>query len=147
MVHSGLLAVSLLALPIVPTAAWKPIGTEDPLWRILGLLVASVGARCFLLSATSPLVQSWFARRQGGALPYRLFALSNLASLAALLAYPVIADTKNGDPLQSASEWVLIARDEEPFAHPALSASVEPLLASNLRPWTDDYNNLLQVLR
>ena len=59
----------------------------------------------------------------------------------------LVVEKKNKDPLQSASEWVLIARDEEPFAHPALSGSVEPLLASNLRPWTDDYNNLLQVLR
>ena len=91
-VHTALLAVSLLALPIVPGAAWKPSGAEDPLWRILGLLVASVGAPYFLLSATSPLVQSWFATRQGGALPYRLFALSNLASLAALLAYPVVVE-------------------------------------------------------
>ncbi len=91
-VHTALLAVSLLALPIVPGAEWKPAGTEDPFWRILGLLVASVGAPYFLLSATSPLVQSWFATRHGGALPYRLFALSNLASLAALLAYPVIVE-------------------------------------------------------
>jgi hypothetical protein len=59
----------------------------------------------------------------------------------------LVFDRKNDDPLQSASEWVLIARDEDVFAHPALSASAEPLMASNLRPWTDDYNNLLQVLR
>ena len=91
-VHTALLALSLLALPIVPSAAWKPVGTEDPLWRILGLLVVSIGAPYFLLAATSPLVQTWFARRQGGALPYRLFALSNLASLAALLAYPVVVE-------------------------------------------------------
>lgn len=91
-VHTALLLLSLLALPIIPDSAWKPDGTEDPFWRILGLLVASIGAPYFLLSATSPLVQSWFAARQGGALPYRLFALSNLASLAALLAYPLLVE-------------------------------------------------------
>jgi hypothetical protein len=102
-VHTSLLAVSLLALPIVPNAAWKPVGTEDPLWRILGLLVATVGAPYFLLSATTPLVQSWFATREGGALPYRLFALSNLASLVALLAYPVVVE-----PLSTSREQAVL---------------------------------------
>ena len=91
-VHTSLLVLSLLALPIVPDVSWKPSGTEDPFWRILGLLIVSVGAPYFLLSATSPLVQSWFAFRQGGVLPYRLFALSNLASLAALLVYPIAVE-------------------------------------------------------
>ncbi|MBK7929817.1 MAG: fused MFS/spermidine synthase [Bryobacterales bacterium] len=95
LVHSSLLALSLLALPILPNASWKPAGTEDPLLRILGLLVASIGGPYFLLAATSPLVQSWYARREGGALPYRLFALSNLASLAALLAYPVLIEPRS----------------------------------------------------
>src|SRR5271154_1813704 len=37
-VHLGLLCLSLLILPIIPNAWWKPAGTEDPLLRILGLL-------------------------------------------------------------------------------------------------------------
>src|SRR5687767_12889898 len=36
--HIALLALSLLALPIIPDAAWKPVGDENPSWRILGLL-------------------------------------------------------------------------------------------------------------
>jgi hypothetical protein len=89
LLHAALLAASLLLLPILPDAAWKPAGGEDPAWRIIGLLVATIGLPYFLLSTTSPLVQAWFARRFHGVVPYRLFALSNLASLLALVAYPV----------------------------------------------------------
>ena len=90
--HVTLLALSLLVLPIVPDAAWKPGGDENPSWRILGLLALTIGLPYFLLSATSPLLQAWFARRFHHAIPYRLFALSNLASLLALLAYPVMIE-------------------------------------------------------
>ncbi len=86
--HSALLVASLLLLPIVPAVAWTPLGTESPLWRILGLLTATIGLPYLLLSTTSPLLQAWFAQRHPGRNPYRLFALSNLASMLALLAYP-----------------------------------------------------------
>ena len=91
-VHVALLLVSLLLLPIVPGAGWKPAGTENPVWLILGLLAATIGLPYFLLSTTSPLVQAWFARRYPGRSPYRLFALSNLASMLALLGYPFLLE-------------------------------------------------------
>jgi SAM-dependent methyltransferase len=97
--HIGLLAASLVLLPIVANASWKPGGAEDPSWRILGLLVATVGLPYFLLATTSPLVQAWYARRFHS--PYRLFALSNLASLAALLAYPVVVEPLVATRLQA----------------------------------------------
>jgi hypothetical protein len=90
--HIVLLALSLLVLPIMPNAAWKPRGDENPSWRILGLLALTIGLPYFLLSTTSPLLQAWFARRFQHAVPYRLFALSNLASLLALLAYPIMIE-------------------------------------------------------
>ena len=90
--HVGLLAASLALLPIIPSAWWKPVGAENPLPRILGLLAVTVGAPYFLLSSTSPLVQTWYARRSGSVAPYRFFALSNLASLLALLSYPVVVE-------------------------------------------------------
>jgi SAM-dependent methyltransferase len=88
--HVALLVTSLATLPIVPSAYWKPAGTENPIFLILGLLVATIGLPYFLLSTTSPLVQAWFARRFPSRNPYRLFALSNLASLLALLGYPLV---------------------------------------------------------
>ena len=86
--HAALLVASLLLLPIVPGLAWKPLGSESPLWLILGLLAATIGLPYLLLSTTSPLLQAWFAQRHPGRNPYRLFALSNFASMLALLAYP-----------------------------------------------------------
>src|SRR6478672_10960370 len=86
--HLALLALSCLMLPIVPGAHWKPLGGESPAPLILGLLALTVGLPYFLLSTTSPLVQSWFAGRFPGRSPYRLFALSNLASMLALAGYP-----------------------------------------------------------
>ena len=90
--HAGLLCASLLLLPIVPAASWKPSGSEAPILRILGLLTVSVGLPYFLLSTTSPLLQAWYSRKYRTALPYRLFALSNLASLLGLLAYPFLIE-------------------------------------------------------
>lgn len=86
--HIVLLAASLAALPIIPDAGWKPAGDEDPAWRILGLLAATIGLPYFLLSTTGPLVQAWFARTFPTGTVYRLFALSNLGSLLALISYP-----------------------------------------------------------
>jgi hypothetical protein len=90
LVHCALLALSLTALPIMPAEHWKPDGDENPAWLILGMLVATIGLPYFLLSTTSPLVQAWFSRRFPSASPYRLFALSNLASMLALLGYPFL---------------------------------------------------------
>jgi SAM-dependent methyltransferase len=90
--HVALLLASLLVLPIVPGVFWRPTGVENPVWLILGLLVATIGLPFFLLSTTSPLIQAWFARRYPGRNPYRLFALSNLASLLALLGYPFLLE-------------------------------------------------------
>ena len=93
-VHIGLLAVSLLALPVIPSAGWKPMGNEDPSWRILGLLSVTLGLPYLLLSATSPMLQAWYARSHESALPYRLFALSNAGSMLALVSYPVLVEPR-----------------------------------------------------
>jgi len=105
--HIALLALSLLLLPIIPDAAWKPAGNEEPAWRILGLLAVTIGLPYFLLSTTSPLMQAWFAWRFHHAAPYRLFALSNLASLLALLFYPVAIEPWVTTATQSVS-WSVI---------------------------------------
>ena len=88
--HSLLLAASVGMLPIWPAAFWKPTGGEDPTLRILVLLAVTVGLPYFLLSTTGPLLQAWYARRHRGAMPYRLYALSNAGSMFALISYPVL---------------------------------------------------------
>ncbi len=88
--HGALLLVSALLLPIYPKASWKPTGGEEPTMAILLLLAVTVGMPYFLLSTTGPLLQAWYARSFKGAMPYRLYALSNAGSMFALLSYPFL---------------------------------------------------------
>jgi len=91
-VHGVLLALAAIALPIIPDETWKPLGDADPGLYILGLLAVTVGLPYFMLSTTGPLVQVWFSRANHGAMPYRLYALSNVGSMLALLTYPVAVE-------------------------------------------------------
>jgi len=90
--HVVLLAGSLAFLPVLASSGWKPQGNEQPIARILLLLAATIGLPYFLLSTTTPLLQAWYWRRFQSAVPYRLFALSNLASLLALLGFPLLLE-------------------------------------------------------
>ncbi len=92
LVHTALLVAAVAMLPIAPAETWKPSGTDEPISRILLLLGASVGLPYLLVASTSPLLQAWFARARPGANPYRLFAISNLASLLALVGYPFVIE-------------------------------------------------------
>src|SRR5579872_7241078 len=101
--HCGLLLVSLLALPIYPADSLKPSGTADPTLGILTLLLLTVGLPYFLLSTTGPLLQAWYARSYKGAMPYRLYALSNAGSMFALISYPLLFEPNFGTHLQAVS--------------------------------------------
>src|SRR6185295_7087262 len=90
--HTLLLAAAVATLPILPDPSWKPEGGGEPISRILLLLTATVGLPYLLVSSTSPLVQAWFSRARPGANPYRLFAVSNFASLLALIGYPLLVE-------------------------------------------------------
>jgi hypothetical protein len=90
--HLALLLGSLVSLPIIPDESWKPSGEESPLGHILSLLVNTIGIPYFLLSATGPLLQSWFARTFPGRSPFRLYSLSNVGSLLALISYPFVVE-------------------------------------------------------
>ncbi len=91
-VHMALIVLALALLPIIPESSWKPVGDEAPGLRILLLLAVTIGLPYFIISTTSPLVQSWFGKSHPGTSPYRLFALSNLASMLALLGYPFLIE-------------------------------------------------------
>ncbi len=100
-IHLALVAVSLtiiLALgvlwpsPITPGASWKPESVDFPVGNIFKLLAVAVGLPYFLLSTNGPLMQAWFNRKFPGRSPYRLYALSNLGSLLALVSYPILVE-------------------------------------------------------
>lgn len=90
LLHLALLAAALVFLPIIPSEELKPQGSDQPVARILTLLGLTVGLPYFILSTTGPLVQAWFARAFPGRSPYRLYALSNIGSLAALITFPIV---------------------------------------------------------
>lgn len=92
LLHTVVILASLAWLPIIPAEAWKPLPGTEPGSQILLLLAATIGLPYFLLSTTGPLVQAWFARSFPAGTVYRLFALSNAASLLALVAYPPLIE-------------------------------------------------------
>ena len=90
--HGMLLVVSALTLPITVGHSWRPAPGQEPTLQIVGVLGTTIGLPYIMLSTTGPLVQAWFARTFVAHSVYRLFALSNLASLFALLAYPFLIE-------------------------------------------------------
>ncbi len=90
--HTSLSAAALVFLPIAPNPGWRSLSTISPVLSILGILLASIGLPFILLSATSPLVQTWYAAANPGRDPYRLYSLSNVGSLLGLLCYPFLIE-------------------------------------------------------
>jgi hypothetical protein len=93
-VHLILLALSCALLPITPGEHWKAHVAGQPVVQILLLLAGTIGLPYFVLSSTGPLMQRWFSETNPGVSPYRLYALSNVGSLLALLSYPVFFEVQ-----------------------------------------------------
>jgi len=83
----------LISALLMPVRIYQPGFAGHPIIELLLTLVVSIGLPFFVLSATSPTVQCWFPS-------YRLYALSNAASLAALLAYPFLIEPYLGKQTQ-----------------------------------------------
>lgn len=103
-VHCALLGLALLLLHAAPSEQYKPLGASEPVLSILRLLAGTVGLPYFALSATGPLLQAWYGDVYPGRSPYRLYALSNLGSLIALLSYPFVFEPAF-DALTQAKLW------------------------------------------
>lgn len=93
-----LVALALACIAFFPLRINEMMGdptTAQPIVWLLGVLTLSIGAPFAVMSATAPLVQAWHARvfqRVDDAEPYALYAASNLGSLIALVAYPVVVE-------------------------------------------------------
>ncbi|MFO0601215.1 MAG: ferrichrome ABC transporter permease, partial [Myxococcaceae bacterium] len=101
--HLGLLALASLAVigtavwwgtPLVPPSTFRPADPGAPVLALLGLLLLTVGLPYFTLSSTGPLLQAWVARTLPAATALRLYAWSNLGSIAGLLAFPVVFEPR-----------------------------------------------------
>ena len=99
--HCSLLFVALLTLPITPSVSWKPMGEESPTTAIMLLLLCKVGAPYFLLSSTGPLLQAWLGQSKIIEHPYRLYSLSNIGSMLALLSFPFVIEPALSSSQQS----------------------------------------------
>ncbi|MBI5769454.1 MAG: fused MFS/spermidine synthase [Verrucomicrobia bacterium] len=89
--HLAVLALPFAVLPIALPAGWTPPADANPAPWLLALMAVAVGLPFFAVSATSPVLQRWFAATGHGRAtdPYFLYAASNAGSLLALLAYPL----------------------------------------------------------
>ena len=103
--HVALLVAAAATLA-VPTFLKSINGTTHPVTTIFTTLATTIGMPFLLLASTSPLLQVWLARREEGPVWYRLFALSNVGSLLALLAYPTLIEPHFTLKLQS-SLWAV----------------------------------------
>lgn len=94
LVHAALFAAALAVLPVLPGDVWKPGGAVAPNAHILAMLAANVALPFVALAATGPLLQAWFARAASDRSPYPLYALSNVGSLLALMAFPFVFEPR-----------------------------------------------------
>jgi len=85
-----LIAIYVFRSPIHAPAVQQ----ANPTRWLLESLLLSIGAPFFILSASNPLLQSWFSRLQHHLAvdPYFLFAASNAGSLIALVAFPLVLE-------------------------------------------------------
>ena len=123
--HVALLALSILVLPIAPNRHLMS-GQLDPSMYLLLLLLTSVGAPYFLLSTTTPLLQSWFSKSYQQAI------------------------TNEGDDDEEiyGSDWVLMTSTRNLSEVPEIrKVAVDLRSRKGLRVWTDDYSNLVQILK
>lgn len=101
--HMLVLALPLLALPIGIPAGVSPTAQSSPALWLLGLLLVSVGLPFFVVSASSPMLQTWFATtgHRSAADPYFLYGAGNIGSMLALLIYPALLEPTLGLVSQS----------------------------------------------
>lgn len=90
--HAVLLISALIFLPIIPEANLKPDPDADPVKGILLALGMTIAVPYILLASTSPLLQRWYSLDGGGSSTWRLYAVSNIGSLFALLSYPFLIE-------------------------------------------------------
>ena len=92
-VHAALVGLTLLLLPVGAAAAEPPAEAAPAAW-LLAWLARSIGGPFFVLSTTTPLLQRWFAAtaHREARDPYFLYAASNLGSMTALFAYPLLVE-------------------------------------------------------
>ena len=95
---AGVLAVGAALVPnhspVPVVKALAPQGSSVPFFGVIALLAVAIGLPFFTISTTAPLLQKWFSEtgHPSARDPYFLYAASNLGSLLALVAYPMVVE-------------------------------------------------------
>ena len=93
-IHLCVMLGGAIFVPLSVANGWElPPADHEELF-LLGMFAVSLGFPFFALSANGPLLQAWFARSglAQASNPYFLYAASNIGSLLALFAYPLLAE-------------------------------------------------------
>ena len=95
-IHIPLMVLAISTLPFATHVVGGATGSRTPLFQVLGALFAMVGAVFFTVSAGAPILQRWFAATDDPDAkdPYFLYSASNLGSMIALLAYPILMEPR-----------------------------------------------------
>jgi hypothetical protein len=92
LLHTLFMLGALFFLPIIPDGHLKPVPEGNPTLGILLILGLTISIPYMLLAATSPILQQWRAKEGAGESTWRLYAISNIGSLGALLSYPFLVE-------------------------------------------------------
>jgi hypothetical protein len=90
-IHIALLTAAILTLGIHVRPGPAAV-SYHPALTVFRVLTTVIGLPYLVLSATTPLLTAWYAGSFESSSPYRLFALSNFASLLALASYPLLIE-------------------------------------------------------
>src|SRR5881227_213175 len=96
LLHLGVLLLPFLTLGLTVDRGLLDYGEASPTPGLLLVLLLSVGLPFFVVSASAPLLQKWFAGTGHPAAedPYFLYGASNLGSMLALFGYPLLVEPR-----------------------------------------------------
>jgi hypothetical protein len=92
-IHCLALVAPLAFLPL-SIRSGTPASGANPTGWLLTALTGSVAVPFFVLATTTSLFQRWFAETEPRQSPYVLYACSNLGSVLALAAYPILIEPR-----------------------------------------------------
>jgi hypothetical protein len=143
--------ILLIAIYLFRSPVHAPVLTAlqqgNPTRWLLENLLFSVGPPFFIISASNPLLQSWFSRLQHylAVDPYFLFAASNAGSLIALVAFPLVLEPSLGLNEQyqlwrvGFAVWITLTC--------VIAFALKPLARVSMWPIESDSNNKIPVVR
>lgn len=93
-IHGLMIATGSICLPLGLTGMFGEPNPDHPALWLIGVFLLSIALPFAAVSATAPLIQSWYARttRHDAGDPYHLYAASNIGSLIGLAAYPLLLE-------------------------------------------------------